>query len=100
MEYLGAERISAAAASLSPCASAAETRSSSKGTPSDFLARCNSPDPWHFAALRKGFWLRALLVFDVLKTLSRHYSPNPARLAMEQICNPSWVLNLIAIKYI
>lgn len=93
MEYWGADGISPAAAFLSPRASAAETWSSSKGTPSDFLAQRNSPDPWHFAALRKGFLLRALLVFHVLKTLSRHYSPNPARLAMKQICNPSRVLN-------
>lgn len=100
MEYWGADRISAVAASLSPCGSAAETQSSSKGMPSNFLAQHNSLDPWHFAALRKGFLLGALSVFDVLKTLSRHYSPNPARLAMKQICNPSRVLNLIAIKYI
>lgn len=100
MEHLGAEGISAAVVSLSPHALAAEMQSSSKGTPSDFLAQCNFPDPWHFAALRKGFLLGALLVFDVLKTLRRHYSPNPARLAMKQICNPSRVLNLIAVKYI
>lgn len=97
LEYLGAGTV---AVSLSPRASAAGMWSSSKGTPSDFLAQCNSPDPWHFTALRKGFLLRALLVFDVLRTLSRHHSPNPVRLAMKQICNPSWVLNLIAIKSI
>lgn len=60
----------------------------------------SSPDPWHFAALGKGFLLRAVFVFDVFKTLSRHYAANPARLAMKQICNPSRGLNLIAIKYI
>lgn len=97
MEYLGADTV---AVSLSPCALAAGMWSSSKGTPSNFLAWCNSLDPWHFTAPRKGFLSRALLVFDVLRSLSRHHSPNPVRFAMKQICNPSWVLNLIAIKSI
>lgn len=97
MEYLGADT---ADVPLSPRALVAGMWSSSKGMPSDFLARRNSLDPWHFTVLRKGFLLRALLVFDVLRTLSRHHSPNPVRFAMKQICNPSWVLNLIAIKSI